>query len=163
MSDLWHAYGAVDGDEYFQMVIGPVDSEKVRGDKQSWDSAYFGEGPYTNEPCIIDHIASFDHEPTLEERTHLVPEEHRESFVRRALNDETLEDPEAVIELDLDSREQAALSLAIETRIVTLSHLHDRLVVEGHSTRAAIAAKEQIQALLTLWDKFKLEQTAWEF
>lgn len=167
MNELWHAYAGVDGDEYFLAVVGPVSSDVVRADKQPWESSWLGDGPYTQEPLLVDFITSFDHEPTQEERLALVPAEFKNKYLARAAADSLVAQQsdfdEVVNEFHLDDDEETALSLAVASRVETLSLMYERMTIRGQSPRGTLACQEQIEALQSVWSKMGLKQAVWEY
>jgi hypothetical protein len=161
--DSWYAYGAVDEGEYLLYIFGPIAEGAVRSDSQPWESAFFDEG-LSNEPIVVDFITAFDHTPSMSEQMHLIPEEHRERFMRRNFADPELpESDEKYLEAELTDRERISLCIAVETRIEQLSTLMERLVLMGTKHRAALACQEQINALVSMARKLELTQEEWGF
>lgn len=158
MTDLWHAYSAVDDEEYILLIVGPIAEGEDRADGQGWEDGYLTTGPNSEQAMLFDFISSFDHEPTDDERYFLVPDEYRALYLR-AIADED--------EAEFTKEERTALSLAIQFRVPQLeeviNHYQAGISFSGvYDRKVAQACQDQIDALFRIASKLDLDLETWE-
>lgn len=166
-TQTWHVYdGIAEGDNYVLVVVGPVTKGQKREDSEAWESPLLTT--VGGDPLLLNHSATFDHEPDNIEQLELVPENYREQYLQLQ---EEQEAAEAEVEVATpaeylfgDDEERVALALAMEARVDSLSAVRDRAIITNGGPRRLVEACEaQILALTRVWDRLELTREPWSF